>query len=194
VQGTPTIAAVLTALELQYPMLQGAIRDHGTCNGDPSSASLLASRTCRTSRRTALCRKPWWTGESLSSSLAHSGRILARQSDKAPIDRGNGRVPARGHRHLQFAMQHVDTLAHALAPSTASAYKYGRPISTAEAPSASAFSTSVPRRTPPSNSTGMRPWHTSTTSGKASMAGITVSIPLAPWFETTIPCTPAFSA
>jgi hypothetical protein len=35
VQGTPTIASVLTALELQYPMLQGAIRDHGTLQRRP---------------------------------------------------------------------------------------------------------------------------------------------------------------
>jgi hypothetical protein len=35
VQGTPTVAAVLTALELQYPMLQGAIRDHGTLQRRP---------------------------------------------------------------------------------------------------------------------------------------------------------------
>ena len=35
VQGTPTVASVLDALEGQYPMLQGAIRDHGTLQRRP---------------------------------------------------------------------------------------------------------------------------------------------------------------
>lgn len=30
VSGTPTLASVLDALEVRYPVLQGAIRDHGT--------------------------------------------------------------------------------------------------------------------------------------------------------------------
>src|SRR5262249_22118963 len=45
------------------------------------------------------------------------------------------------------------TCARPSAPSTASPQKIGRPISTARAPSASAFSTSAPRRTPPSRYT-----------------------------------------
>jgi hypothetical protein len=45
----------------------------------------------------------------------------------------------------------------------------------ARAPSASAFSVSVPRRTPPSISTGTRPATASTTSGSASRLAATPS-------------------
>jgi len=80
------------------------------------------------------------------------------------------------------------------APATPKPHKYGRPICTACAPNASAFTTSVPRRMPPSTSTGTRPPTFSTTSGKASMVAGTVSRLRAPWFDTMIPETPAFTA
>jgi len=35
VNGSPTIRAVLDALEAKYPMLQGTIRDHGTLKRRP---------------------------------------------------------------------------------------------------------------------------------------------------------------
>ena len=35
VTGTPTIGAVLDAIESQYPVLEGAIRDHGTLRRRP---------------------------------------------------------------------------------------------------------------------------------------------------------------
>ncbi|EMS55514.1 hypothetical protein CFC21_068048 [Triticum aestivum] len=67
-------------------------------------------------------------------------------------------------------------------PSAASANTTGRPIckqeftgvdrwltKTPEAPRASALKTSVPRRTPPSRYTGMRPWAAVTTSSRALM-------------------------
>ena len=50
-----------------------------------------------------------------------------------------------------------------------------RPIRTAFAPSASAFSTSVPRRTPPSSSTCARPSTASTTSSNTSIGAATLS-------------------
>src|SRR6185436_6433065 len=76
------------------------------------------------------------------------------------------------------------------APSTESPHRQGRPISTARAPSASALTTSVPRRTPPSISTGMRPATASTTPGSAVIVAGTVSRLRAPWFETTMPPAP----
>src|SRR5688572_26227436 len=48
---------------------------------------------------------------------------------------------------------------------------YARPMSTARAPSASAFTTSDPRRTPPSMSTSTRSPTAATTSGNARMVG-----------------------
>ena len=38
VDGAATIGAVLDAVERQYPVLQGTIRDHGTLKRRPSSA------------------------------------------------------------------------------------------------------------------------------------------------------------
>src|SRR5581483_7450222 len=79
-------------------------------------------------------------------------------------------------------------------PSTVSPQSGGRPTSTAAAPSASAFTTSVPLRTPPSTSTSTRPSTASTTSGSASIVAETPSSCLPPWFETTIAAAPCSHA
>ena len=65
---------------------------------------------------------------------------------------------------------------------------------TATAPSASAFSTSLPRRTPPSTSTGTAPPTASTTSGSTSSVADDPSSCRPPWFDTTTPSTPCDTA
>ena len=62
------------------------------------------------------------------------------------------------------------------------------------APSASATRASVPRRTPPSNSTGSAPPTASTTSGSASRLATAPSSCRPPWLDTTIPSTPCSTA
>ena len=79
-------------------------------------------------------------------------------------------------------------------PSEPNPKTYGRPTSTALAPNASALSTSVPRRIPPSTKTGTRPATLSATCGSASMVAGTVSRLRPPWLETMIPATPALTA
>ena len=76
-------------------------------------------------------------------------------------------------------------------PPTARPQIAGRPTSTASAPSASAFTTSVPRRIPPSISTGTRPATAPTTSGSAVRPAGDPSSWRPPWFDTTMPSTPA---
>src|SRR5712672_2606007 len=61
---------------------------------------------------------------------------------------------------------------------------------TAVAPRASAFRTSVPRRTPPSMSTGMRPPTASTASTSTPIVACPLSSARPPWLETMRPSTP----
>lgn len=56
------------------------------------------------------------------------------------------------------------------------------------------LSTSVPRLIPPSTKTGTRPPTALTTPGRASAVDIHVSSWRPPWFEQTIPWTPALTA
>src|SRR5437660_1890150 len=70
----------------------------------------------------------------------------------------------------------LTTLVTPSCPAAANPYKYGRPISTARAPRASALSTSVPRRIPPSTNAGTRPATFSTTGGSASAVAGRVEI------------------
>ena len=75
-------------------------------------------------------------------------------------------------------------------PAAARPQHAGRPTSTAVAPRASALKISVPRRNPPSTSTGTRPSTASTISGSTVIGAWTESSCRPPWFETTIPSTP----
>jgi hypothetical protein len=63
-------------------------------------------------------------------------------------------------------------------------------MNTALAPSASALSTSLPRRTPPSMNTSARPRAASTISGRTSSEPGTASIWRPPWLDTQMPSTP----
>ncbi len=74
-------------------------------------------------------------------------------------------------------------------PSAASPHRYARPIITARAPSASALTTSPPRRMPPSSSTSI--W-SPTASAIAGSARIVAGVPsrlLPPWLDTEIALT-----
>mmetsp|Transcript_23590 Transcript_23590/g.58607 ORF Transcript_23590/g.58607 Transcript_23590/m.58607 type:complete len:227 (+) Transcript_23590:275-955(+) len=79
-------------------------------------------------------------------------------------------------------------------PLVARPHTYGRPIMTAVAPSASAFTISVPRRTPESMKTGICPFTAVATSSSASMVLTTPSSCLAPWLLTIIPAQPVATA
>jgi hypothetical protein len=50
-----TVRAVLDALEAQYPVLRGTVRDHA----GRSFGSSRAKKICRWSRPTRPCPKPW---------------------------------------------------------------------------------------------------------------------------------------
>ena len=63
VNGGATHARVLDALEAQYPVLQGTIRDHGTFKRRPFVRFFACERgSSRSMRRTRRCREPL-TGE-----------------------------------------------------------------------------------------------------------------------------------
>jgi DNA-binding CsgD family transcriptional regulator len=79
-------------------------------------------------------------------------------------------------------------------PAAARPHRQGRPIITARAPRASAFTTSPPRRTPPSSSTSARPATASTTPGRARIEAGVPSRLLPPWLDTEIAVAPAPTA
>ena len=79
-------------------------------------------------------------------------------------------------------------------PSCASPQSMGRPTKTIWAPSASALSTSVPRRTPPSMKTGSRPASALTTGCSASTVARQPSSCRPPWLETMTPLAPCSAA
>src|SRR5215469_936295 len=79
-------------------------------------------------------------------------------------------------------------------PLAASPHRYARPIITARAPSASALTTSLPRRTPPSSSTSIwLPTASAIPGSRRIVAGVPSTL-LPPWLETEIPVTPASTA
>src|SRR3954452_20532596 len=78
-------------------------------------------------------------------------------------------------------------------PPTARAYAYGRPMRTASAPRATAFSTSAAQRMPPSINTTAS-GSASRTSTSASSAATAPSTWRPPWFDTTTPSMPWSSA
>ncbi len=88
----------------------------------------------------------------------------------------------------------VSTSRTPASPPTASPQAAARPTSVARAPSASAFSTSAPRRMPPSTYTSQRPATASTTSGSASSVAGAPSSWRPPWFETMIAAAPCSTA
>src|SRR6185437_1858142 len=88
----------------------------------------------------------------------------------------------------------VSTRATPASPSSARPHNTGRPTSAARAPSAIALSTSVPRLTPPSTSTGTLEPAPSTTSARARIVGIAVSSWRPPWLDTIRASTPCSAA
>ena len=70
------------------------------------------------------------------------------------------------------------------APPAAIPKPFSRPRPTAVAPSATAFTMSVPRRNPPSTRISARPATAATTSGTTSMLPRPWSSWRPPWFET----------
>ena len=79
-------------------------------------------------------------------------------------------------------------------PPTARAHSDARPIMTALAPRATALTTSLPRRTPPSMTTSMRSPTASAITGSARMVAGVVSRLLPPWLDTLMVLYPASTA
>src|SRR5579871_3843928 len=79
-------------------------------------------------------------------------------------------------------------------PFAARPHRYARPIITALAPRASAFTTSPPRRTPPSSSTSTWSPTARAISGSIRMVAGVPSRLLPPWLDTEIAETPASTA
>ena len=104
--------------------------------------------------------------------------LLGRPRPSAPS-------PARSPRAAAPAPR-----ARPVSPRAASPHNGARPASTARAPSASALTTSAPRRMPPSTSTSTLPSTASATSGSASIVASAPSSWRPPWFETTTPAAP----
>src|SRR5882672_1350760 len=75
-------------------------------------------------------------------------------------------------------------------PAAQAPYSVARPSITPSAPSASAFTTSTPRRTPPSTSTLILPFTARTMGGSASSAATAPSSCRPPWLDTTTASTP----
>ena len=59
IAGPVTVDSVLNALEGQYPMLRGTIRDHTTKRRDRSFAFSPVSRMYHMNRRILPCPLPW---------------------------------------------------------------------------------------------------------------------------------------
>ena len=66
VEGPVTQRSVLDALEARYPMLRGAIREHGTLQRRPFCASSPAKRISPTSRQTLRYPSEWRRGKNRS--------------------------------------------------------------------------------------------------------------------------------
>ena len=79
-------------------------------------------------------------------------------------------------------------------PLYANPQSVGLPTQTKSAPRASALKISVPCLTPPSTCTGIFPCTASTTSGRASNVASAPFSCLPPWFDTTTPSTPWWTA
>ena len=79
-------------------------------------------------------------------------------------------------------------------PAAARPHRNARPISTALAPSASALTTSLPRRTPPSSTTSIWSPTASTTAGSIRMEAGTPSTLFPPWLDTEIAVAPRSTA
>ena len=79
-------------------------------------------------------------------------------------------------------------------PLAASPQRYARPIITARAPSASALTTSLPRRMPPSITTSTSSPTASAIEGSTRIGAGVPSMLLPPWLETESVVTPASRA
>lgn len=112
--------------------------------------------------------------------MAHNARVIVEglggdaeaisqtRTTRSGSSSSTDRAP---HNAIARAVSAVSSLSSAATPSVppvASAQSTGRPMSTAEAPSARALTMSLPARRPPSTSTGAREPTDSTTSGSAS--------------------------
>jgi hypothetical protein len=64
IDGPVTLTSVLNALEAQYPMLRGTIRDQSRGSGDRSSGSSRAGGICHMIRPTRRCPTSWRRAQS----------------------------------------------------------------------------------------------------------------------------------
>jgi hypothetical protein len=98
------------------------------------------------------------------------------------------------HDELKLASQQREHRLNALLSEGAQSQMYGRPIPMDDAPSAMALNTSVPRRNPPSQITGMRPAVPCNTSGSDAIVARIEFSARPPWLEQNNPSAPCSTA
>ena len=183
--------AVLARHLLAHP-LPRSLRRHSRHrerhrNTSRRSAATAQSRKCRHFVKNPLFAR--FFGDSPAVCGSPAGKPGARAVDVA----GAGLAEQR-ERDPEVLRERREQLAHAGLAAAASAHAYGRPISAASAPSASARQTSAPLRMPPSTSTGTAPASSATTSRSATAVGTPPSSWRPPWLETTTASAPRSTA
>ena len=116
--------------------------------------------------------------------------VFPGKPDHGAIDRRQVRGAHQPHRHVELCRSQLDDALHTDGAERHQPPAGGRPKNTALAPSARAFSTSMPRRMPPSRRTGILPPTASTHSGSAISVGTAPSYARPPWFDTMIASAP----